>query len=336
MIAFRQLGVPSVERYVAYEVEPHAISLAKHNFPFIEEMGDIFQADFKPYIGFDWIIGGSPCTFWSVVQKKGRETTASGMGWELFSQYLRALHTVKPRYFLYENNKSMSKEIRSQITKEFGFEPHELNSALVSAQNRERLYWVGERQDDGTYRQVKIRPIRDRGITVPMILDPLRASLFDSAVVPAKALGCATRGRYINDTKQIQQHLEVRLDGKTNTITTVPKDCLMVLPLYEEGSWSLLRQPMTTQISGKNCVIYPVRNHSIETNRETYQVSLQDGFYVVLKPTLSECKRIQTIPDWYSMSCAPEYYARRCIGNGWTVEIIKHLISSAIYGGGTI
>lgn len=89
------------------------------------------------------LIGGSPCTHWSIAQTKNRETEASGIGWELFLNYRIARDKYHPDYFLYENNKSMSPAIRAQITAELGVEPVLINSALVSAQNRQRLYWVG-------------------------------------------------------------------------------------------------------------------------------------------------------------------------------------------------
>lgn len=86
------------------------------------------------------LIGGSPCTHWSIAQTKNRETEASGIGWELFLNYKIARDKYQPDYFLYENNKSMSAAIREQITQELGVEPVLINSALVSAQNRQRLY----------------------------------------------------------------------------------------------------------------------------------------------------------------------------------------------------
>ena len=153
MIAMRIAGV-EVESYDAYEIDKYAIKTAQHNFPMIKEHGDVFGADFTQYEGVDFLLGGSPCTYWSIAQTKNRETVASGMGWELFSQYVRALHEAKPKYFIYENNKSMSKAIRESITETFGFEPICINSALVSAQNRQRLYWVGKRNEDGTYSKV--------------------------------------------------------------------------------------------------------------------------------------------------------------------------------------
>ena len=170
MIAM-QLACVEVESYDAYEIDKYAIKTAQHNFPMIKEHGDVFGADFTQYDGVDFLIGGSPCTYWSIAQTKNRETVASGMGWELFSQYVRALHEAKPKYFIYENNKSMSKAIRESSTETFGFEPICINSALVSAQSRQRLYWVGKRNDDGTYSKVPVEQPEDRGILLKDVLD---------------------------------------------------------------------------------------------------------------------------------------------------------------------
>lgn len=177
LIAFTELGIP-VDRYVAYEIDKYAVQTSKHNFPNVEQMGDVFGADFSIYEDFDILIGGSPCTYWSIAQSADkREKTASGVGWELFSQYVRALKEAKPKFFLYENNKSMSKEIRASITETFGFEPICINSALVSAQNRQRLYWVGKRNPDGTYSKVDVDQPEDKGILLKDVLDSNYISL---------------------------------------------------------------------------------------------------------------------------------------------------------------
>lgn len=160
-----------VERYVAYEIDKYAIKTTSHNFPNIEQRGDVFDAGFTEFKGFDYLLGGSPCTYWSIAQKNNRETEASGVGWELFSQYVRAIKEAEPKYFVYENNKSMSKAIRESISETFGFEPICINSALVSAQNRQRLYWVGKRNPDGTYSKVEIEQPEDRGILLRDILE---------------------------------------------------------------------------------------------------------------------------------------------------------------------
>lgn len=127
------------------------------------------------------LIGGSPCTHWSIAQTKNRETEASGIGWELFLNYRIARDKYQPDYFLYENNKSMSPAIRAQITAELGVEPVLINSALVSAQNRQRLYWVGKRNPDGTYSRVDVEQPEDRGVYLRDILEtglPLREKAY--------------------------------------------------------------------------------------------------------------------------------------------------------------
>lgn len=169
-IAFMLEEIP-IDRYVAYEIDSYAVKTAVHNFPDIEQRGDVFDGDFTEFEGFDWLVGGSPCTYWSIAQKNNRETEASGLGWELFCQYVRALKEAKPKFFIYENNKSMSKAIRDSITEAFGFEPVCINSALVSAQNRQRLYWVGRRNEDGTYSRVDVPQPEDRGILLKDILE---------------------------------------------------------------------------------------------------------------------------------------------------------------------
>jgi site-specific DNA-cytosine methylase len=141
MVAFERAGI-DIEKYVAYEIEKNAIKISEHNYPQIEHKGDVFQAEYRDG-EFDILIGGSPCTYWSVARTNaGRETSTSGLGWELFCQYTRALKEVKPKYFLYENNLTMSKDIKEEITKELGVEPIYINSELVSAQHRKRLYWT--------------------------------------------------------------------------------------------------------------------------------------------------------------------------------------------------
>ena len=187
MLAMQAAGI-EVTKYVAFEIDKYAVKTSSHNFPMIEHRGDVFQADFTEFSGFDFLVGGSPCTYWSIAQKNNRETEASGMGWELFSQYVRALREAKPMYFIYENNKSMSKAIRESITQTFGFEPVCINSALVSAQNRQRLYWVGKRNPDGTYSKVHVDQPVDRGILLRDVLDGMTSEPFGECTGKAYAL----------------------------------------------------------------------------------------------------------------------------------------------------
>lgn len=146
MVALERAGIP-VEKYVAYEIEPNAIKISQKNYPDIEHCGDVTTADFTQYKGFDLLIGGSPCTNWSCSKNhkakvKKEMFINSGEGWELFKQFCRALQEAKPKYFLYENNYRMPQNIMENITLELGVEPIMIDSALVSAQRRKRLYWT--------------------------------------------------------------------------------------------------------------------------------------------------------------------------------------------------
>lgn len=146
MVALERAGIP-VERYVAYEIDKYAIEVSKKNYPQIEHCGDVTTADFKQYRGFDLLIGGSPCTNWSCAKNhtakaKKEKFINQGEGWLMFKQYKRALKEAQPKYFLYENNYGISKNIIESISMELGVEPIMIDSALVSAQRRKRLYWT--------------------------------------------------------------------------------------------------------------------------------------------------------------------------------------------------
>ena len=142
MVAAERAGL-KIDNYYAYEIDQNAIKISKKNYPSIIHCGNVFDGNFTQYNNIDLLLGGSPCTYWSVAQKANkRETISEGIGWELFKQYVRALTEAKPKYFLYENNKSMSNSIRDEITKYLGVAPILINSALVSAQNRNRYYWT--------------------------------------------------------------------------------------------------------------------------------------------------------------------------------------------------
>lgn len=477
MLAMIAAGI-EVERYDAYEIDKYAVTASKHNFPQIEQHGDVFRADFTAYRGYDFLVGGSPCTYWSIAQRPDkRETVASGLGWELFSQYVRALHEAQPRMFIYENNKSMSKDIRASITETFGFEPICINSALVSAQNRQRLYWVGVRQDDGTYRKASIEQPTDRGILLKDVLDSAQPVTMDngkgyaltahysssnatvisrrrnsqaaeplgevgvgkaptlkaqyakngtanfitnggfSAASVAEPACVASRGRNPENPSDrtagapTEQRLEAHEDGKTNTLTSVSKDNLIAEPTAPQeqpygraanadGQYDRRyeaktdrKAPALTSVESRRIVavpqepqrvgtmpresdgeqtggqafriyspdgkgatikansgggggktglyatqeepkreqrVYEVKDGMIEVNGKRYPIKLRDGKYIIRKLTVTECMRLQTVPEWYDFSCVSNTQAYKMLGNGWTVEVIAHLIRGAI------
>ena len=274
------------------------------------------------------LIGGSPCTHWSIAQTKNRETEASGIGWELFLNYRIARDKYHPDYFLYENNKSMSPAIRAQITAELGVEPVLINSALVSAQNRQRLYWVGKREPDGTYSQVRVEQPEDKGILLRDILESgvcwrekgyaLTASnhsaTAEDMIARRQRNGAAEPiriGTIENDAKKqdfdSQQYRVYSPDGKSVTLCgqgggVGAKTGLYAVPV-----------PVNETVEGKaQCL------------RATYY--LADGFYIIRKLTVTECKRLQTVPDTYAFPVS-DTQAYKMLGNGWTVDVIAHIMS---------
>lgn len=406
MLAMQKAGI-KVDRYVAFEIDKYAVQTSSHNFPMIEHRGDVFKADFTEFNGFDFLVGGSPCTYWSIAQKNNRETIASGMGWELFSQYVRALHEAKPRFFIYENNKSMSNAIRESITKTFGFEPICINSALVSAQNRNRLYWVGKRNPDGTYSKVDIEQPEDCGIILADVLDcglnlsakdksfalttrccsaipedTLKRSRHTMVAEPIKPLSekemeymvrstkdgrnhfdfghfhdgnqdkskCITAtiakgvpynvycepiriGTYPNNAKNqsydSQQYRIYSTEGKSVNLCgngggMGAKTGLYAIPVEFEGDIPIKAVSGT---DGKEYPVYEVEDGFITIKEKRYSIKLADGFYIIRKLTVTECKRLQTVPEWYEFPVS-DSQAYKMLGNGWTVDVIAHLITS--------
>lgn len=138
-LALERAGI-TVDRYVAYEIEPNAIKVSKANWDDIEHCGDVTTADFNQYKGFDAIIGGFPCQDLSINKKnrEGLEGKRSGLFWYM----VRAIEEVKPKYFLVENNYKMPQKDQDIITETLGVEPILIYSGKVSAQSRYRLYWT--------------------------------------------------------------------------------------------------------------------------------------------------------------------------------------------------
>ena len=415
MLAFQRADI-QVDRYVAYEIDKYATKVASHNFPMIEQRGDVFKADFTEFEGFDAVIGGSPCTYWSIAQTKNRETEAHGIGWELFQQYVRAIRETKPRFFIYENNKSMSDNIKTEISETFGFEPIMINSALVSAQNRQRYYWVGIRNDDGTYHKANIEQPIDRGILLKDVLEggwvtePINVT-DDGKSQTIKAQYCKNSvanfvgytstygatgiaepvrvGSMPRSNGEITNNQGTRIydvDGKSITLSgngggakektglySIPVEPVEVrgmnyelAEVYDKDAGVVARLDMPKchdilsrvySVDGKSPTItamgggntepkvfsdttkvvsntptphYIVKDGMIIIKDKQYPIKLPDGEYIIRKLTVTECKRLQTVPDDYDMSIISNTQAYKCLGNGWTIEVIAHLIEGVM------
>ena len=351
------------------------------------------------------LIGGSPCTHWSIAQTKNRETEASGIGWELFLNYRIARDKYQPDFFLYENNKSMAPAIKAQISKELGVEPVLINSALVSAQNRQRLYWAGKRNQGGTYSQVAVEQPVDRGILLrdilesgvcwkekgyallsttggttaddmvsrhqrngaaePVAIKPLTEKEMDYMVRETKdgrnhfdfdyfhdatqeKSACVTAnthkgvpynvlvepvriGTIENDAKNqtfdSQQYRVYSPDAKSVTLCgngggLGAKTGLYAVPVIPDGKGRFVIKAA----GGKEIPVYEVRGGRITIKGKEYPIKLADGFYIIRKLTVTECKRLQTVPDTYAFPVS-DTQAYKMLGNGWTVDVIAHIMS---------
>lgn len=300
------------------------------------------------------LIGGSPCTYWSIAQKNNRETSASGMGWELFKNYIIAKEKFKPDFFLYENNKSAAEAIKNQIKQELGvwdgslFNEDsgvryiEINSALVSAQNRQRFY---------VHNCGDVEQPQDRGILLKDILE-------------SQCYGCRQIGRRIgSDGKRkdynfdIQpfQKIEVNENPqKTNCLSTVTKDNMVAQPInicQTKKSHTIKAQYFKNRIangghaapavaepmgdgSGQYAIptdnsVYEVKDGFITIKDKQYPIKLADGSYIIRKLTVTECCRLQTMPDNYCKAVSNSQ-AYKELGNGWTAEVIIHILNYAL------
>ncbi|HHX11124.1 MAG TPA: DNA cytosine methyltransferase, partial [Firmicutes bacterium] len=331
----------------------------------------------KPKKYIKLLLGGSPCTHWSISQKNNRETEPEGIGWELFKNFLIARDKFKPDYFMYENNKSMSKPIRNQIDVEFNstyaenknwelvFSVEEdkghtkrwlwrnkttgkteyitrilINSALVSAQNRQRYYWTNI---------PNVQQPADRGILLKDILDSGEAwtekgyaltARYNGAVAwntierkqrsmvaePIR-IGTIESDSYTDhDSKQYRVYSP---EGKNTTICgqgggVGAKTGLYACPIGETKngkSFALtayystgqnpehtLKKSLGSMVAegwdGKTYPVYTVKDGLITIKDKTYPIKLPDGLYIIRKLTVAECRRLQTIPEWYIMPCS--------------------------------
>jgi len=136
-IALQKMGV-KVDNYYASEIDKYAITVAKKNFPDMNHIGDVTEVRAEDLPKIDLLMGGSPCQGFSFA---GKQLNFDDPRSALFFEFVRLLRDCKPKYFLLENVR-MKKEYQDVISEHLGVEPVKINSALVSAQNRVRLYWT--------------------------------------------------------------------------------------------------------------------------------------------------------------------------------------------------
>lgn len=335
------------------------------------------------------LIGGSPCTHWSIAQKNNRETEPKGLGWELFKNYLIAKKKFKPDFFLYENNKSAAQPIKDQISRELGVDLMHINSALVSAQNRQRFYafnwtvdqpqdrgillrdilesptsalgvgWRGRKGEDGKWHKIYESTGEEKA-------NCLTTATTDSMVAEPVYVGEVPEhnGTYRNGKQPSQQYRVYSLDAKSVAVTTcaitnvaqpvrigtIENDAQnkqfdsQQYRVYSPDGKSvtlcgngggvgaktgLYAVPVTAKVAGRRYPVYEVRNGIITIKDKQYPIKLPDGFYIIRKLTVTECCRLQTLPDDYCRAVSPSQ-AYKGLGNGWTAEVIIHILNGAL------
>lgn len=210
------------------------------------------------------LLGGSPCTHWSIAQTRNRETKPEGLGWELFRNYLIAKERYGPDFYLYENNKSMAPAIRAQITAELGVEPILINSALVSAQSRQRLYWTNI---------PGVELPEDRGL---ILLDVLESGLplhekgytLKANYSRASAVNALDGGHF--PAPMAIEPVNVTADGKAQ--------CLRAT-YYKDG----IRNMVGNTIDRKTCVATPIRVCNINGGRQGNRIYSTDAKSCAIK-----------------------------------------------------
>mgnify|MGYP003308770248 CR=1 FL=1 len=179
-IALDDVGIP-ISKYDAYEIEPNAIKVATKNYSDINEKGDVIAATYSEN-EYDLIMGGSPCQSLSSsnVWLKDGEYGIEGTGKSrLFWEYVRAIKTVKPKWFLFENVGSMKNKDKDIITEVLGVEPVRINSSIFTAQNRNRLYWtnipfdkdLSDRRTNVTLQDILESDVDDKYYLTPKMVD---------------------------------------------------------------------------------------------------------------------------------------------------------------------
>lgn len=367
-VALDSLWIP-VDKYFSSEIDPYAIKITKANYPDIVHIGDVKNISYRPwclkwknewciptdmYIGnIHLLIGGSPCQDLSIAKAGWK-----GLDWEkssLFYEYVRILKEVNPKYFLLENVASMKQIDKEKITEVLrevypDTEVHMINSSLVSAQNRKRLYWtnipwVTQPEDRGII-------LRDILEDIPM--DDERWKIMDDKYLTEKAKEKIEKWRLYAFNYFNQRVISDKTGNLTTTSNLTWKWSFVVL--WQFRRWAHLRihadqenSPTLTSnmwTGGNNVPViiseksYPVtatyawacpRDFLEKHQRELVIWELESRYYW-RKLTPLECERLQTLPDGYT-SHVSDSRRYKAIWNGWTVDVIAHILSFiTIYG----
>lgn len=260
-IALNKNGI-KYDKYFASEIDKYAIEVTQKNYPNTIQLGSVTELKTETLPPIDLLLGGSPCQSFSVAGNGKGFDGKSGLFWE----YVRILKETKPKYFLLENV-VMKKEWQDIITEALGVKPIKINSKLLSAQNRPRLYWTN----------------------IPNVTEPTDQSIFMKDI--------------LEDDADIKYKLS---DAKINRILSTARG--------KGFFYDKTHEKCGTLISGYY-------------KQPTDGVYIDVGFKRRLTPT--ECEKLQTVPLNYT-DCVSDSQRYKMIGNGWTVNIIAHILKNLV------
>lgn len=316
--------------YFASEIDKFAIKVTQENFPNTIQIWDVKNihswlkectCDKKKKTNFflntniDLLLWWSPCQWFSFAWKQlNFEDERS----KLFFEYVRILKEVKPKYFLLENVK-MKKEYQDIISEHlFWIQPTIINSSLLTAQNRVRLYWVWELQKDWTYKRVEIEQPQDKWVLLKDILED------------------EVDKKYYLDDKHIERI-------KSRTATQKPLErilwdenkshCLTVRWAGEDHSWMILYKNIRindfSNFNQDNVFLWKDDKAPTLTAWDWW---LRPKTYSswIRKLTPIECERLQWVKDWYT-SCVSNSQRYKMLWNWWTIPVIEHILKNFIF-----
>jgi DNA-cytosine methyltransferase len=336
-IALDQLGI-KVKNYFAAEIDKYAIKVAQANYPDMIHLGDVrdvqtsgdhLMDEFDCGHKIDLLIGGSPCQGFSFA---GKQLNFDDPRSQLFFEYVRLLKALKPKYFLLENVR-MKKESMDVITEMLGVEPVAINSNLVSAQNRHRLYWTNIPMDGIP---------EDRGIVLSDILEDGCTDRDKSHCIDANYFKGGNLKSYfekhrrqlvfsgdglahVGDAAEYDHYKNSQIkrvyhpDGKAPTLLASAGGNSEPKILQKGRGWN--KGGLKAQ-NGKTPTL------STSSWQHNNHLTYDEGM-TWRKLTPLECERLQTVPEGYTahVSNTQRY---RMLGNGWTVEVIKHIMKGII------
>lgn len=316
-LALQMAGI-KVDKYFASEIDKYAIKVTQENFPETVQLGDVTKWETWDLPKIDLLIGGSPCQGFSFA---GKQLNFSDQRSKLFFEYVKVLQKVKPRYFLLENVK-MKQEYQDVISRYLEVEPIEINSSLVSAQNRKRLYWTNI--PNATQPE-------DRGILLKDIVLE-HSSGFSLEDVKNYIVPFDKTLQILDKEVQRGKVGYFRKDSQANRVYYI-HDKAVTLCGASGGGAAKMGQYLFGCITPDR-IEKRQNGQRFSEGTKFYTLTAQDKHGVLVdgyirKLTPLECERLQTVPDNYT-SCISDSQRYKCLGNGWTVDVISHILGGIL------